>query len=1288
MLIAVCFNAGAWENGQTLRLRNGNFTLMTENSNLDEGKSAVLWTETNTNSQRWIATVNTNGTLLLQNAYTGFYLGGISSAANGAAIGQISKANTTSRGRWELVPVDGEDDTYIIYINTTRRYALARPAADASNGTTLSLVTASTVTDEARIKWKVEETTPIEQAFTKDKRDDMMNKWKARCYKQASTGWVIGNGGWWGDAEMFEIVLDALETTGDQSYATMFDNLYTNFIYRNKGSWYQKGVSGYNEYNDDIAWMCIACVRGYLLTGQTKYLNTAKTNFNGMFTRADCYGNDLLQWKHNSSPGTNACINGPASVCACYLAIATADTSYYAKAKKTYLANRSLLYEFSNGSFTGRVYDSGNSETMKVGNTWASTYNQGTCLGAAIMLYNHYGDALYKADADAIAKFTIKDMANSHGIIKACQTVSGDLCGFKGILMRYLRKYAEELDHPDYYDWIAKNAYHAWNNRNSAGITSSAWLIKAEEDFKHLEGSEYKNFGNEGNMTCVSAAFNAHLGAKDKHNAYERIDAEHFNFVRNAPIVDSGNDDDGTGMAGIMKNNHYVGYRNVDFGQKAASHIDMRAFLYRTTSKVNVYIDAPDAKKGTLLCTLTSEDGVGINQWMDINKAISVPVIGVHDVYLVVTGTSTANLARINWFKFNAENTVFGDLTNNGGKLTTSIQTDGADITALVDDDVTTDVTGIVQDPASTWIQYESPSPVLLQGYSLFSGMSANDIKSWMLQASNDGNEWTTLHAVADTTFSVRAQRVKFDVDTQSKTYKYIRLQIDSLVASQKISLSEVQLLGRSISSTDITADGGEVTDGCDALIDHQGETSITAPAAVIYHSNGNYRLQSYSVTSSGSSCPKAWILEGSANGSSWTAIDTRTDVELPYAGSTVVYNVAPASAYIHYRLRVTSEEKELAQWQLFGNLDFGTFSPDVTLVSNVTSCDGSKVTTLTDDNGLTYATIEGDSLYWIVESPIPVKPLNYSLVCADDPSLDPASIVLYGIDDEGVATSLAARTLTFPARGSRLTYTASTTRVFKKFQLLVKTTAGEGNMARLASFELVGSAIANLGDECFPDVASVEASAASLTTTETVEKLNDQSRTTRYHSAFTEPVSIIFSYDQPTVIDAYTISASKDQPTFDPQNWKLEGSLDGTEWNLIDTRQDEVFSARYATQFYLLADTAEYSQYRLTVTGVAGGNQLQIGQLQLLRLSRESNPDAIGATIASNQQGSITVRSGSIVLETPIATTFRLYDIQGRMLLAQPVLEGTTIIPLPNVDSTVIAVMKVGENNVVKKLK
>lgn len=1202
-LLVTTFSIQAFETGQTIRLVHNGKSVFVENSSLDENQKAVLWTETNVNAQRWTLNVKTNGTFLLSNDYTGYYLAGLTSGSGGN-VGQTSKSAANSKGSWEFVPVEGTTDQYYIYQNTTRKYALAAPADPTTDGGVLTIVNTSTNTsiDPARLIWTVEVVEPMAQAFTKDKRDDMMNKWKARAYKKAGTGYVIGNGGWWGDAEMFEIVLDALETTGDQQYATMFENLYTNFISRNGNTWYQKGVSGYNEYNDDIAWMCIACVRAFLLTGTTKYRNTAKTNFDGMFKRADCYGNDLLQWKHNSGNGTNSCINGPAAVCACYLAIAQADTSYYQKARKTYMAERGKLFEMSNGKPTGKIWDSYDLSTGNY-NYWASTYNQGTNLGAAIMLYNHYGEKMFKDDADAIIKWSEANMANSKGIIHVCQTVRGDLCGFKGIMLRYLRMYAEAFNAPSHYAWIAKNAYHAWNNRNSAGITSSAWLTKSEENFKHKEGDEYKDFGHDGNMTCVSAAFNCHLGAVESHDAYAMNEAEDFNFVRNAPVTYDAGTDDGGGMVGPMKNNNYIGYRRVDFGDKPASHIDLRLNITLASTNINVFLDDPVATKGgTLLCSVKGSELSALKTWETIRKMINVPVTGVHNLYFVSNGTGQTNL---NWWQFQSLNPIYADLTNGDGDITASCASE--DISALTDNDLTTAFTADIEAGTETWIQYHSPSPMRIYGYQFFSGSDrTGDPTGWSLQASDDGQNWETLHNEPDTVFSVCAERYSADVQT-TKAYTHYRLLFDCNETQTQISVSEWQLLGRYINDNDLTADGGRIadmtqSDNIETLIDHVGTTPFQTPFSAIYFPAGNYTLSAYSITTeTASQAPVSWTLEGSVNGTKYVVIDQQTEAVFPYDNCTNVYRVNPGSSYLYYRLTVSDENAIITQWQLFGKPDYGTYYADITNIATVVASDGSDTTPLIDNDGTTYATISGSDLYWDIAVPIPVKPLGFSLVSGDNAELDPLSIALYGYEDDGTETQLISKALDFPVRGLRLTNTTSTTKLFKRFRLAV--TESATSSVRLADFELYGAAIAETEDPSFVAPTSVEATAVGLSSTELIGKLNDRSRTTCYRASFIEPDTITFIYDQPIRINSYGITACKSEPTRDPANWTLEGSNDGISWTQLDSRTSETFSQRYATQFYYVETGESFSTYRLIVTATGGSNQIQIGEIQLLNI-------------------------------------------------------------------------------------
>jgi predicted alpha-1,2-mannosidase len=68
--------------------------------------------------------------------------------------------------------------------------------------------------------------------------------------------------------------------------------------------------------------------------------------------------------------------------------------------------------------------------------------------------------------------------------------------------------------------------------------------------------------------------------------------------------------------------------------------------------------------------------------------------------------------------------------------------------------------------------------------------------------------------------------------------------------------------------------------------------------------------ITKYSVTSANDvpeRDPKDWVLEGSADGETWTAVDTRTGEQFADRGVTKVYEIADPRPYLYYRFNVTA---------------------------------------------------------------------------------------------------------------------------------------------------------------------------------------------------------------------------------------------------------------------------------------------------------------------------------------------------------------------------------------------
>ena len=599
------------EPGHIYSIRQNGKAPFIENASRTAASNVVIWTETNVPAQQWKLTRLNDNTYQFQNVYTGYYL-----SVNSGSVVQRAKAASRNYGVWNIEPVEGKPGFYRLLM---KGQALCAPSF--TDGDRLSAVEGTADNDV----WELVDIPDAYTEYSAGVRDDIMDGFIKKYYKRASTGYVLGSGGWWGDAEMFETILDAFETTGNRLYQTYFQQLYNNFCRRNGTDW-----SG-NEYNDDITWMVLACIRAYKYFGTTDYLNKVKNNYDKMYARAlQQYGTLIWKQSQTNKLATNSCINCPATVAACYLGDLTGDKTYYDKALSIYAAQRKLLFEAS----TGKVNDSGEwtaSGGVKVNNYWASTYNQGTMLGAALMLYHLTKDNMYKQDAERIHNWTYNNLCNNQHLLNACQTIAGDLCGFKGIYMRYARRYAQELDHEDALQWMENNAWHAFQNRNSEGVIWSAWLTKSNETLRRQEGDRMLTCEPFSASTAVSVAFNAHVNRLFNKDAYSYTPVSVFDDIQRFQLQDD--DDQGTTVTTVSVNNSHLGFRNVVFGSNRANRVVVRAKAQMTRSRIIVYVDSIADSQVVGRSELLKQE------WDAAVINLDTEVTGKHDIFFAFEGT-------------------------------------------------------------------------------------------------------------------------------------------------------------------------------------------------------------------------------------------------------------------------------------------------------------------------------------------------------------------------------------------------------------------------------------------------------------------------------------------------------------------------------------------------------------------------------------------------------------------------------------------------------------------------
>lgn len=91
------------------------------------------------------------------------------------------------------------------------------------------------------------------------------------------------------------------------------------------------------------------------------------------------------------------------------------------------------------------------------------------------------------------------------------------------------------------------------------------------------------------------------------------------------------------------------------------------------------------------------------------------------------------------------------------------------------------------------------------------------------------------------------------------------------------------------------------------------------------------------------------------------------------------------------------------------------------------------------------------------------------------------------------------------------------------------------------------------------------------------------------------------FEFYQPQVINGYSMTSGNDAPERDPENWVVEGSNDGEEWEEIDQRNGERFDSRRLSRTFLFHNNKSYKFYRFKMTKLLSGSNFQMSEFRLL---------------------------------------------------------------------------------------
>ncbi|MDW9762151.1 hypothetical protein GOB02_21680 [Sinorhizobium meliloti] len=132
-------------------------------------------------------------------------------------------------------------------------------------------------------------------------------------------------------------------------------------------------------------------------------------------------------------------------------------------------------------------------------------------------------------------------------------------------------------------------------------------------------------------------------------------------------------------------------------------------------------------------------------------------------------------------------------------------------------------------------------------------------------------------------------------------------------------------------------------------------------------------------------------------------------------------------------------------------------------------------------------------------------------------------------------------------------------------------------------------------------------------------------------------------------VVDHYYVTATDGENTIStPINWKIEGSNNGTDWVVLDSRQGESGWAGGETRFYRFSNKTAYSYHRFRWLGVDGSSGTRIAEIGFNKAPVSQTAFNLTASSASGING------GSGFLTTDVGRMIRLQGSDGQWRWAE----------------------------------
>lgn len=307
-------------------------------------------------------------------------------------------------------------------------------------------------------------------------KNDSLNYFQGEAVKEKKVSFLWPFSGMWSATNVL------MRTTAYKSkFKPFLDSLITGVEQYKDASRKPVGYQAYpvkfekaDRYYDDNGLVGIDYMESYFNTHNPLYLQHAKVVFNFIKSGWNDDAGGGVTWLEGHLDQKPACSNGMATLTALKIYQGSHDKFYLEQGKRFYNWMYSHLLDNATGIIINDVKRNGDR------NPTFYSYNTGSLIEAAVLLYKFTGDRQYLLQAQQLAEASYQYFKN----VKHDQrlTLSIDLPWFITVLFRGYEALYKIDGNKKYINAIEHDLNFAWNNsKDKSGLITHSWLPDQKE---------------------------------------------------------------------------------------------------------------------------------------------------------------------------------------------------------------------------------------------------------------------------------------------------------------------------------------------------------------------------------------------------------------------------------------------------------------------------------------------------------------------------------------------------------------------------------------------------------------------------------------------------------------------------------------------------------------------------------------------------------------------------------------------------------------------------------------